>query len=418
MRLPLKKILLAYVPMVSLILWMGCGGERLAPTAEAGSKIYLSQAQFFMEKGADGKMHAVPGPARLIIYRRAEAGWVEEVLEDPESNVFHKAAFWDPPAGDPGVLTIAATQAYLKIWRKGDSGWESESFWNPTFGGNFDRLRDFEVADVSGDGREDIVVATHDQGVVAVVSWVNGTVHAEGVCRTKDTFVHEIEVGDVDGDGACEIFATPSQPNKLDGSSQPGRIDMWDFRDRHWAHRGVDVLETCHAKEILCVTLTGEERPVLIASLEGERPGSRDPGDSTRIRLYRFEGDEIVSSDIASLPGQLCRFLTHGDTDGDGAKELIASTKDDGIWKITPVPGRSTGDWKKKLIADGTSGFEHATYLCDLDDDGIDEIYVASDDQGEFRCYWFNGKDYSYDVIGTFADHPITFNVTAYRPPR
>jgi hypothetical protein len=30
--------------------------------------------------------------------------------------------------------------------------------------------------------------------------------------------VHEIEVGDFDGDGAREIYATPSLSNRLDGT--------------------------------------------------------------------------------------------------------------------------------------------------------------------------------------------------------
>jgi hypothetical protein len=415
--MPMRKTLVVFVALASPLFWGSCGREeRPSPQADIGSMIYLAQAQFVSEKGADGKTHAVPGAARLIIYHKTETGWVEEVLEDPESNVFHKAIWWAPSSGEPGILTIGATRAFLKIWRKGENGWTSESLWNPTFGGNFDRLRDFEVADLSGDGSEDVVLATHDQGVVAVISLVDGTVRAEELCRSKDTFVHEIEVGDVDGDGDLEIFATPSQPNKLDGSIQPGRIDMWDYWDGHWTQRRVDVLKTRHAKEILCVTLTGEDRPILIASLEGERPGGAEPGDSTRIRVYRFEGDEIVSTDVASLPGQLCRFLTHGDTDGDGTKELIASTKDNGIWKIVPVPGKSAAVWRKELIAEETSGFEHATYLDDLNGDGIDEIYVASDDQGEFRCYWFNGKGYSHEVIGAFSDEPITFNVSAHRP--
>ena len=58
-------------------------------------------------------------------------------------------------------------------------------------------------------------------------------------------------VGDVDGDGVAEIFTTPSKPNKLDGTIQPGEIDMWDLDGGEWVRREVDILETRHAKEIL-----------------------------------------------------------------------------------------------------------------------------------------------------------------------
>jgi len=404
--------------LLSFMLIQGCGKKKEeAPPAHpigAGATLYLSQAQFVQEKGDDGKMHSVPGPARLEIWTHSGSGWDKELIEDPESNVFHKAAWFTPVEGEPGILTIGATQAFLKIWRKKGDGWEAESLWNPTFGGKFDRLRDFEIADVTGDGAEDILIATHDQGVIAVAVWKDGAYHPEELLRKENTFVHEIEVGDVDGDGIIEFFTTPSKPNKLDGTVQPGEIDMFKFKDGEWIHRPVDMLETRHAKEILCVTLFAGDRPVLFSSLEGEGIGGHDAGDSTKIRMYHFEGEDITHTDVASLPGQLCRFLTHGDTDGDGVKELIASTKSDGIWKLTP-PAGDEGGWKKQLIVTGTSGFEHATFLYDFSGDGRDELYVASDDQEELRRYWYNGKGYSKEVLGTIQDRSITFNVTAHQ---
>jgi hypothetical protein len=39
-----------------------------------------------------------------------------------------------------------------------------------------------------------------------------------------------------------------------------------------------------------------------------------------------------------------------------------------------------------------SSGFEHAAILTDLDGDGIDELYVASDSHSEVRAYvWRDG---------------------------
>jgi hypothetical protein len=155
---------------------------------------------------------------------------------------------------------------------------------------------------------------------------------------------------------------------------------------------------------------------VLLASLEGENlGGTSGQGDNTRIRLYRFEGGRISGTDIAGLPGDLCRFLTYGDTDGDGSRELIASTKSNGIWKLTP-PEQAGAEWRKTMIATGTSGFEHATALADLDGDGKSEIYVASDDQTELRCYRFEEGAYRMKAIGPLRVKPITFNLTTHKP--
>ncbi len=406
--------------VLAVMIWIaaGCGGKEVppAPTTPEGATLYLSQAVFTREVGEDGKSMPVPGPARLVIFTKKAGGWSEEILEDAESNVFHKAAWYTPPAGEPGILTIGGTEALLKIWRRDGGEWKAETLWNPSWGGKIDRLRDYEVADVTGNGVEDIVVATHDQGVMGVVSWSGESWEATEFGKKPQTFVHEVEVGDVDGDGMAEIFATPSRPNKMDGTIQPGEIDMWDLEGSEWVRREVDILETRHAKEILCVTLTGEQTPVLLASLEGEGiGGGPKKGDTTRIRLYRFGGDEIAKEDLIDLPGKLCRFLTYGDTDGDGQKELIASTKSDGIWKITRA---DDGSWEKELVATGTGGFEHATYLFDFDGDGRQEIYVASDDQQELRCYRYGDGTYTMEVIGPLREKPITFNVTAGKAGR
>ena len=387
--------------------------RKAAPPAE-GSTLLLAQAQFVKETVAEtGESKIAPGPARLVIWTYGSAGWSEEILEDPDSNVFHKAAWFKPAQGDPGILTIGAQQAHLKIWRKPNGGqWTAESLWNPAFGGKFDRLRDFEIADVEGDGIEEICIATHDQGVVAVVRWRDNRYVVEEINRKANTFVHEMETGDIDGNGVMELFTTPSHPNKMDGSIQPGEIERFSWNGEGWTRSPVEILENRHAKEILCSSLSKETPPVLFAALEGEIIGGDETGDTTRIRMYRFEETGTVISDIASLPGNLCRFLTIGDTDGDGKSEIIASTNKDGIWRLD-VPETDGVQWKKTLVATGTSGFEHATCLADLNGDGVDEIYVASDNQRQLRRYVWNGRSYDAEVIGTLKDDTITWNVVA-----
>ena len=40
------------------------------------------------------------------------------------------------------------------------TGWTSETLWTRKWGGKFNRLRDVEIGDVNGDGKDDIVIAT------------------------------------------------------------------------------------------------------------------------------------------------------------------------------------------------------------------------------------------------------------------
>jgi len=429
----LVTIITIVIFITCLITFTGCGGDdaskptpnptkkpapvvKTAEPAVDGSVILLAQAQFIKkEDPKTGKQIPAPGPARLSVWTKTTEGWSEEIIEDPESDVFHKASWFKPVQGEPGILTIGAREAYLKLWRKNEKNiYVAETLWNPTFGGKNDRLRDFEIADVNDDGLDEICIATHDEGVVAVLKWLAGKYRSEELSRKPNTFVHEIEVGDVDGDGIIELFSTPSNPNKMDGSVQPGGIDMFHWDNNKWVTTQVDYMTGRHAKEILCSQLTDMSRPLLFTALEGEKIGGDTSGDTTKIRMYKFDGGKtITKSDIASLPGHLCRFLTMGDTDGDGKNELIASTNKNGIWRLDPT---DNDKWKKTLIATGTSGFEHSTYLADLNNDGMDEIYVASDNQGQLRCYTWNGRGYIVNVIGKLKESTITFNLVAYKP--
>jgi hypothetical protein len=94
----------------------------------------------------------------------------------------------------------------------------------------------------------------------------------------------------------------------------------------------------------------------------------------------------------------MARFLTAGDVDGDGKKEIVIAAKDSGLYLLrisddprSPLPPR--------LIDARSKGFEHAALLTDLDGDGVDELYVASDDDREVRRYAWDGSELVREVI-------------------
>jgi hypothetical protein len=88
----------------------------------------------------------------------------------------------------------------------------------------------------------------------------------------------------------------------------------------------------------------------------------------------------------------MCRFLTAGDVDGDGKKEMVAAGKDTGLWLLRPGAD-PRAEWSVSLIDPDSRGFEHAAVLADLDGDGTDELYAASDNDREVRRYvWEDGQ--------------------------
>jgi hypothetical protein len=371
---------------------------RRAPSR--GRVLALGLAVF--SKDAAGRQ--VPGQATAAFLAPGGKAWRHGTLTDPESNVFHKLLEYCPTSGDCGLLSVGGTAAALKLWRPGK---EPQVLWRAEFGGRFSRLRDAEVADVLGDGVPTVVVGTHDQGIVALVRPDGkGGFSVKEIDRQPDTFVHEIEVGDLDGDGVREVYATPSRPNVLDGTPQPGSIVRY-VPARGEGRSVFADLGDRHAKEILVTDVDGDGKDELYASVEAVS------GGSVEIRRYRAGPLPTTGETIAVLPDQLCRCLTAGDVDGNDRREIVAAAAKAGLWLLRP--GASGSPWQRDRIASDSSGFEHAALLADLDEDGGDELYVASDEQHEVRRYrWRDGaweKDVLYHYEGTMPG--FTWNLTA-----
>ena len=373
--------------------------ERAAkpPTTQAlpdtiPNGLLLAYSQFEV---ADGKATAKPGPARLEILTREGGEWKTKVIEDPQSNVFHKAMLLKPRGQAPGILTLGGSGAYVKLWRPRKGKLEPTTLWHAEFGGKFDRMRDAEVADLYGDGTPDIAVATHDQGVVAILRQrPNNNWQVERIDKKKDTFVHEIEIGDLDGDGVLEVYATPSDPNKLDAEAQHGEVVRYVPKKKQGRTVVAD-LGNRHAKEIYVGDVDGDgtdELYVAVEALTRGRGANLEIIEPVEIRRYEADTPPDAKVVIATIPDRLSRFLTVGDVDGDGKKEMVVSSFSMGLWLLRPGKDPKS-EWGIENLDRDSGGFEHAALLTDLDGDGKDELYVAADNQGELRRYvWVRSR--------------------------
>jgi hypothetical protein len=363
-----------------------------APAAEAKPVqnkvgLVLAYSQF------DG---AKPKAARAELLIPNGAGFRIEGVEDPDSNVFHKAFALERPSEPARLVTLGGSKAAVKVWTRTPTGFVPETLWTEAFGGKFDRMRDAELGDVNGDGRVDIVVGTHDQGVLAYLDHTgpDGRWTVNRLAREKDTFIHEIELGDLDGDGALEIYATPSEPNRLDAGEQSGTVVRYVPKKKQGRTVVAD-LQRRHAKEILVKDVDGDGKDELYVAVEALTSGDRDNvkiEEPVEIRRYDADTPKDAGIVVARIDDRFCRFLTAGDVDGDGKKELVAAAFRSGLWLLRPGSDPKQ-PWRIEQVERESSGFEHAALLADLDGDGKDELYVAADDQGELRRYvWKDGK--------------------------
>ncbi len=358
-----------------------------------------------------------PMPAKLTVWRTDGKDWYSEEILDKESSVFHKAMPWRDgilTAGAGAIGGKPAAPAKLSHWTHSGEGWTETVLWKQAWEGKFQRLRDVEVADLDGDGKEEIAIATHDMGVVAIVSeGDDGTWSAQEFDKAADTFVHEVEIGDVDGDGKKEFYVTPSGRNKASGESQAGGVARYDFKDGKYAKSKVVWWDESHAKEILVADMDADGTDELYVVKEGhvEKKGKRtkliDPVNI--VRMVPGAGGAWTEEVVAKLEGDpQCRFLFAGDVNHDGKLDLVAAGKDTGLWLLER---QDDGTYVNSLIDKQSAGFEHAAVQADLDGDGKLEVYVASDKHKQFRRYVFNGESWDREVIAEFPPKHITWNI-------
>ena len=342
-----------------------------------------------------------PKPARAELLTPQPGLWKVEGLVDSDSNVFHKAFALETPGQAPVLVTLGGMKAMVKTWKRGAAGFSANTLWSMAFGGKFDRMRDAEVGDVDGNGTLDIAVGTHDQGVVSYLSGgKDGTFTVVDLDKEPDTFIHEIELGDLDGDKQLEIYATPSEPNRLDAGAQRGYVVRY-VPGKKEGRKVVADLGKRHAKEILVTDLDGDGRDELYVAVEALTSGSRDNvkiEEPVEIRRYDANTKPTEGRVVARFDDRFCRFLTVGDVDGDGKKEMVAAAFRSGVWLLRPSSDAKQ-EWKVENIEKESSGFEHAALLADLDENGKSELYVAADDQGELRRYTFEDGKVTRDVI-------------------
>lgn len=94
--------------------------------------------------------------------------------------------------------------------------------------------------------------------------------------------------------------------------------------------------------------------------------------------------------------------------------EIVVALFRKGVWWLRPNSD-PTKPWRKKVIDRRSGSFEHAALATDLDGDGVQELYVASDNDKALRRYVWNGRRFDREEIYRRSDNRsiLTWNIMA-----
>lgn len=254
---------------------------------------------------------------------------------------------------------------------------------------------DMQATDVDRDGDIDVVVPDDDAltwlenpgraGLAGERSWPVHEIGAQGARA------HDVEVADVDGDGRVDVVTRPPHKGK---KAHHGGIHLWrQVSPDGW--RFVEVSD--HPGE-----------GVALADLDGDRDIDivanglwlRNAGKAASFTELSF------GHDVPELVG-----VTVADLTGDGRPDVITGPSESADEPLVMFTSTSTaGPWDIEVI-DPEVSFLHTFKTADMDDDGRVDLVTAQmhqgDDPDEVSVYFNTSDGFRQKVIGNQGSHNL-----------
>jgi hypothetical protein len=298
------------------------------------------------------------------------------------------------------------------------------------------------VGDIDGDGFPDVIIASSEEDGV---HWYRYPTWARHAIRPGGTYTTDMQVADIDGDGDLDVVVPAAHGLVWYENPRPGGDPATAFWPEHLIGAA-----GAHNHDVEVGDLNGDGRPDVVTRPHGGGGTNAwfqaaptvwvrlvvgdDPGEGTALGDIDGDGDlDIAHNGVwlenplpaggLSAPWPRHEFapgaphdvgVLVADIDGDGRNDLVLAPSESAgrpfVWYESATP--RTGPWTAHVIDPAVSYF-HTFKAADMDGDGDLDLVTAemhqSSDPDEVSVYRSEGGGlaWSKQVVATTGSHNL-----------
>jgi hypothetical protein len=244
------------------------------------------------------------------------------------------------------------------------------------------------IADMNGDGRDDLIVAGDlkrfgivwyeaPRDIEKIAKWKKHVVHQHDLLR-----IYHVETGDIDGDGNQDIVFTTKTDNGIGWLKNNGSLREWPVI---WIDNNCG---RCFNARVADIDRDGQSD--IIASED-------DSANGGVLHFYTYSNNPMLQQNwidhaIACFsPGHGVSIFEIIDIDNDGDLDIVTGNHQGDVYILkNPYPDNTYEEWNRFKVNDYdvNSGHDFREIdVGDIDSDGDYDIIVA--DEGKNTIIWF-----------------------------